>query len=277
LRAARRRGRGITFILDGEGQIRLGYAEVLMQARRCLGYLGRAGLTRGDKAILVFRENRDFVITFWACVLGGIVPVPVVYPASLAQDSHALSKLRAVWEQLGRPKLLTDHRFMERLPEIERLLEVSDLPALTATESEWSETRPARAALAGPDDLAFIQFSSGSTGEPKGVMLTHRNLLSNIEAIILRMGVRKEERFLSWMPYHHDMGLIGFHLTPLAIRCDQVNLSPFKFVLEPPLWFELVHRHRVTVTGSPNFGYRLLLDKLQDEQLGRWDLRCLRP
>ena len=272
---AARTDRGIVFVQDDESELRLSYAEVLRRARARLTGLRALGFEPGRPVLLVYASGVEFVVSFWACMLGGLPAVPLAYPASFIQANTPLTKLRGIWEQLGHPRLLTERRFVERLAEVETLLDIAGLDARCAADTDGGDV------LAEPtpgkrDDLAFIQYSSGSTGSPKGVALTHGNLIANIEAIVTRMEIAEGESFLSWMPYSHDMGLIGFHLTPVAAKVEQINLSPLKFAQRPLLWLEKIAAHRATFTGSPNFGYRLVLDKLRPEHAATLDLACLR-
>jgi acyl-CoA synthetase (AMP-forming)/AMP-acid ligase II len=127
-----------------------------------------------------------------------------------------------------------------------------------------------------PDDVAFIQFSSGSTSEPKGVILTHRNLTANIGAIAAGIGARPDDASLSWMPLTHDMGLIGFHLTPLFEGVDHWLMPTALFVRRPGLWPAKVSEHRVSVTCSPNFGYMHYLKSHDAAKVAQLDLSPVR-
>jgi acyl transferase domain-containing protein/acyl-CoA synthetase (AMP-forming)/AMP-acid ligase II len=267
--------RGIIFIQDDETEIRLSYSEVLARAEKRLAGLRAAGCAADEPVMLVFNTGLEFVISFWACTLGGIVAVPVGYPTSFVQKNSSLTKLLGIWEQLDRPLVLSEKRFAERLCELEQLFDISAMTVLSPEELDIHDASAQHTPGSG-DSLAFIQYSSGSTGKPKGVTLTHRNLLTNVEAIVTRMEIMPGESFLSWMPYSHDMGLIGFHLTPVAAGVDQFNISPFKFAQRPLVWLEKIALHHVTFTGSPNFGYRLLLTKIRDTHLQTLDLSSLR-
>jgi len=266
---------GIVFVRDKRQENRYSYQTLAAHARRRLGALRGLGLKRGDPVMLMFRESHDFVVSFWAAVLGGMIPAPLAYPAALNEDNAVLLKLKAVWEQMDRPLILADDLLAERQAELQAAL--GDVRFRVVAVSSLAESAAlAEPDLAGTGDLAFVQYSSGSTGNPKGIMLTHANLLTNLEGIVSGAEMDDKDAFLSWMPYHHDMGLIGFHLTPIALGIEQINLTPFTFVRDPGLWLEKIHEHRATITGSPNFGYRHLLSKLKPEQVGRWDLSCLR-
>jgi acyl transferase domain-containing protein/acyl-CoA synthetase (AMP-forming)/AMP-acid ligase II/NAD(P)-dependent dehydrogenase (short-subunit alcohol dehydrogenase family)/acyl carrier protein len=267
--------RGVVFVRDERHETRFSYQAIAEQARMRLGALRALGLRRGDPVMLMFRESHDFVVTFWAAVMGGIIPAPLAYPPSLTDDNAVLMKLKAIWKQLDRPLLLSDAYMAEQQSALRQALGENSIRIEAVTDLAEPSTL-ADPDLARPDDLAFIQYSSGSTGTPKGVMVSHANLITNLEGIIFGAEHGPGDAFLSWMPYHHDMGLIGFHFVPMALGIEQVNLTPFTFVRKPTLWMEKISEHRSTVTGSPNFGYRHLLGKLKPDHLKRWDLSCLR-
>ncbi|MEQ1527979.1 MAG: beta-ketoacyl synthase N-terminal-like domain-containing protein, partial [Methylococcales bacterium] len=266
--------RGIVFVRDEHQETRYSYQTLLELARRRLTAFRQLGLKRGDPVMLMFRESADFVISFWAAVLGGMVPAPLAYPAAFHEDNAVLLKLKAVWEQMDRPLIVSDSLLAERQAEMQ--LALADQRFRVVVASDLAAVELAEPDMAGADDLALVQYSSGSTGQPKGVMLTHANLLTNLEGIIAGAQMTAEDAFISWMPYHHDMGLVGFHLTPMALGTEQINLMPFTFVRKPSLWLDKIHQHRARITGSPNFGYRHLLAKLKPQQLKSWDLSCLR-
>ena len=161
-----------------------------------------------------------------------------------------------------------ENGFAERLAQLERhtvfLDEISDV------------SEPGVAHPAAPDDIAFIQFSSGSTSEPKGVILTHRNLTSNIDAIVSGIAARPDDASLSWMPLTHDMGLIGFHLTPLFEGVDHWLMPTALFVRRPGLWIAKTSEHKVSVTCSPNFGYMHYLKSHDPAKVAALDLSAVR-
>ncbi|EOW9529830.1 SDR family NAD(P)-dependent oxidoreductase [Bacillus cytotoxicus] len=273
--ADERKDSGITFIQNDGVEDFLSYESLLNRAVHCLGGLQKKGIQQGQHVMLVLEDSRDFIISFWACILGGIIPVPLVYPTSLKVKNSILDKLFAVWNLLKKPVILSDDHVMNHHEKIESLLAVKGMEFLSIS-TLYSANEGGEINLAPSDTPAFIQFSSGSTSVPKGVILTHRNLLTNIEAMIAGIRLNHEDKSFSWMPYHHDMGLIGFHLVPTAKGIHQFNMSPMKFVKRPNLWLDYITKYRITLTGSPNFGYRLLLSRAKEEQLKKWDLRSLR-
>lgn len=127
-------------------------------------------------------------------------------------------------------------------------------------------------------DIAFIQFSSGSTGDPKGVLLTHENLMHNIYDIISSNNVQDTDSFLSWKPISHDFGMICFHLTPIVAGLQQYRIPTNTFVWNPMCWFSAVNKYRATILGSPNFGFRHFLKRFKRDtaQAEQWDLSCVK-
>jgi acyl-CoA synthetase (AMP-forming)/AMP-acid ligase II len=268
--------RGIAFIQHDAAEYFLSYRELLRRATLRLGALQREGLQPGATAILVLNHSADFVISFWACILGGIIPAPIAYPSSFTAANDSLSKLYGVWNHLQQPPIVSDDAAAANAGAIESVLGITGLRILSSRLLDQPGA-PGRLLDGGYlDRTAFIQFSSGSTGKPKGVTLTHRNVITNLEASVCAANIGEHDRMLSWMPYHHDMGIIGFHLVPVAARCLQINMTPLQFLKNPILWVAKIDEHRATITGSPNFGYQCLLDKVRDEDIARWDLRCLR-
>jgi len=264
----------IVFVQGDASERKVSYAELLARASGRLSELRANGLRAGDHVVLLVGDNEQFVVSFWACILGGIVPAPVVCPASFTARSEPLRKLTAVWAHLGRPAIMGDASIAAIAQPLAG--DLTGAGVLVPGQGGGGHLGAEPVDPPSLDATAFIQFSSGSTGQPKGVVLSHLNLLTNMEAIIDGLGLRPSDQILSWMPYHHDMGLIGFHLTPMAAEATQINLSPIRFVKQPMLWLRKAHQHRATVTGSPNFGYQRVLDKLTDEDVRELDLRSLR-
>ena len=197
-----------------------------------------------------------------------MIPVPLAYPTITGKETTQLTKLSTVWNILGKPHMISDEQ-------LEKNLQFEGMKLINVDSLLHSE-KAGEIQLAQKDTPAMIQFSSGSTSTPKGVILTHDNLLTNIEGMVRGANLNQDDSMLAWMPYHHDMGLIGFHLTPTAIGINQYNIHPLTFVKRPTLWLDSVTKHKATVTGSPNFGYRLLLNRAKPKNYMTWDLRSIR-
>ncbi|HEX4618345.1 MAG TPA: AMP-binding protein, partial [Steroidobacteraceae bacterium] len=277
LEANRTFARGITY-LEGENESRsVSGGELYERALGILYHLQRIGARRGDKLILFLGNNEQFIDVFWAAILGGIVPVPVALGIS---DEHRHKVLR-IARRLGSPFLYTERRSLERIGAF----------AAGAGETEVFEALRARTFLvddlddisragtlerAAPEDVAFIQFSSGSTSEPKGVVLTHRNIIANWRGSTEAAGFNENDVSLSWMPLTHDMGLIGFHLVMLANRVHAHLMPTELFIRRPLLWLTLASRVRATILCSPNFGYKHYLKVLGERAVEGLDLAAVR-
>ncbi len=269
--------RAVTYI-DGENsERRVSYADLFKRALGILYHLQALGAQRGDTLIIFLNNNEQFIDSFWAAVCGGIVPVPLAVGIS---DEHR-HKLLRVARKLGKPYLYTDGKTLERLAALAADVGESDLfqDLKTRTflvESVTDISKPGKLYRAAPSDLAFIQFSSGSTSEPKGVMLTHENLLANSNGAAQIDHYAPQDVSLSWMPLTHDMGLIGFFMMQFN-KHVHINLMPTDlFVRRPLLWLQLASKKRATITCSPNFGYRHFLKVLGDRRLENVDLSSIR-
>ncbi len=267
-------GEWMVFVRSNRSEKRVSYAELLGRAGARLAGLRAAGAQRGESVLQVFADGEEFVVTLWACLLGGFVNVPLTYPMSLDPKSPGMQKMLKSWEQLGKPLVLGEQALAEHFANTQGPGLESEFKVIVASEVDQPEATP-QYTPGHDDELALIQYSSGSTGHPKGVELTHRNLLTNLEAINMRIQPQPDETVMSWMPFSHDMGL-SLHLWPVSARISQVNMPPTLFVRRPLLWLEKMSEYRSAFSGSPNFGYRLVLDQLTPEVLARLDLSALR-
>lgn len=272
LRDARGKDREIRFINGEKDESVIRFADLWDRAIALLGSLQARGMKPGDELIIFSKSNESFVIAFWAAVLGGIVPVPVAVGIS---DEHRLKLFRIV-SQLQRATLFTEMGLLERLLEFSRQRELSDITGLLETRTVlMSDVEPAahgEVFAATPDDIAFIQYSSGSTSDPKGVVLTHRNLCINIRAIVEATDWNERDQSLSWMPLTHDMGLIGYHLSVLGVGMNHAVMDTNVFVRRPLLWMSKASELGATQLCSPNFGYKHFLKLFQRKGMSGLDL-----
>jgi acyl-CoA synthetase (AMP-forming)/AMP-acid ligase II/acyl carrier protein len=278
LESNRNASRSITYVEGEQTERSVAFAELYERALSNLHSLQKFGAKPGDKLILFLADNEQFIDAFWAAILGGIIPVPV---SPGITDEHHRKFLR-IASKLGAPFLCADRRSLERaeafaLQTDEQSVFTGLLKERTLFIDQLSEISGAgNVHRAEPDDVALIQFSSGSTGEPKGVVLTHRNIIANARGVTERAGINEDDVSLSWMPLTHDMGLIGFHICGFANRV-QVNLMPTElFVRRPLLWLTLAMRKRATILCSPNFGYRHYLKALGNRPIEGLDLSSVR-
>lgn len=271
---------GIRFLYNTESEDFLSYSGLLQEASLRLSAFQSVGVSAGDEMILVYKSHRDFLIAFWACLLGGIVAVPLSYP----ENEDDTLKVFSVWGILKQPFIATDEdKLMKKLESFSNKTNLT--PVLEAMASrlfhpesvECREYEPQYPDIRS-EDIAFIQFSSGSTGNPKGVVLTHENLLYNIYDILDSNSITETDSFLSWKPITHDFGMICFHLAPLVAGLQQYRIPTNTFVWNPVFWFSSVNKYRATILGSPNFGFRHFLKRFKHEtaEAEHWDLSCVR-
>jgi acyl-CoA synthetase (AMP-forming)/AMP-acid ligase II/aryl carrier-like protein len=269
--------RAVTYVEGENSERRVPYGDVYSRALGILYHLQSIGAQRGDKMIIFLSSNEQFLDGFWAAVCGGITPVPLAVGIS---DEHR-HKLLRVARKLGKPLLYTDAKNLDRLQALAAQVGESALfdelkSRAFLVESITDISRPGKLHRPAPDDLAFIQFSSGSTSEPKGVMLTHGSLIANTQGSTSVDQFNDADVTLSWMPLTHDMGLIGFYLMQFANRVHINLMQTELFVRRPLLWLQVAAKKRVTITCSPNFGYRHFLKVLGDRKLEGVDLSSIR-
>lgn len=270
--------KGITFVRDSSIQEFISYNELYETSKNILSNIQAHGLSTGDELIFQIADNKIFIQTFWACILGGIVPVPL----SIGQNDDHRLKLFNIWRSLKSPFLISSADDAKKIIEFGKSNDLSDVSDVLAKRMLLTDQIISSSSTAcyiyepQPSEIAFIQFSSGSTGSPKGVILTHENLLSNVSAIADSGEYVLEDSTLSWMPLTHDMGLIGFHINPLFVGMNQAIIPTNSFIRNPKIWIEKAHELRSTILCSPNFGYSYLLKNLNDEITYEWDLAHVR-
>jgi acyl-CoA synthetase (AMP-forming)/AMP-acid ligase II len=271
-----------TFLTDGEHEsAHLTYGELDRRARALAAVL-RALAAPGSRALLVYPPQIDFVVAFWACLYARIIAVPCSPPEPFRRD-WGLPRLQAIAAD-ARPELILTVSSLR-----------NSLAPLLETAPEWSAARlhltdDAAGAdgdlrgdgggwqpeLPGADDVAFLQYTSGSTSSPRGVVLTHGNLIHNERMIRDAFGHRPALVVVGWLPLYHDMGLLGNVLQPLFMGGHSVLMSPIAFLRRPIRWLRAISRYRATTSGAPNFGYELCLriapEALQELDLSGWQV-----
>ncbi len=270
----RSEARFVTFINGQEDEKCISFEALYQRALGLLHVLQQHGISKGDHLILFLNDNQQFVDVFWACQFGGIIPVPLAVGIS---DQHRQKVFNVARQLEGATFLYTDRKNLSRLrsstssssdwPQPEQVLLSDDITDITT---------PGEMARVEPGDVAFIQFSSGSTGSPKGVVLKHRNLVSNIEGIRECAAMSPEDISLCWMPLTHDMGLIGFHLSPVVNNYSHCIMRTDLFVRRPLYWITAASQKKATMLGSPNFGFKHFLKAFNRRGLEGIDLSRIR-
>ncbi len=259
----------------GGDETRIAYGELRREARRAASGLLTRGLEAGDAVALMLPAGRDFFVAFLGALYAGCVPVPIYPPTRATQIEEHVRRQARILANARTRALVT---FAEVGPVgalLRSLVEtIRSVDTVAALQADAGADTP----LASPatHDTALLQYTSGSTGDPKGVVLSHANLLANIRAMGEAAEVTSRDVFVSWLPLYHDMGLIGAWLGSLYHAVPAVILSPLQFLARPESWLWAIHRHRGTITASPNFGYELCVRRIVDETIEGLDLGSLR-
>lgn len=283
LAAAARSEECIHFVGRDEQAETLTYREILERARRVAGGLVDAGVAPGDRVAIVLPTSPDFMDAFFGAVLAGAVPVPLYPPVRLGRLDEFHARTAAMLAACGARLVLSDRRIRRLLGEsVERAR-----PELGCRVVAQLFGRDAEPVPRDPDDVAFIQFSSGTTRDPKPVALTHRQILANVRAILGAItGAHPEGRQpdgaplrhvgVSWLPLYHDMGLVGGVLSAVDHPGSLALIPPELFVARPALWLRAIARYGGTISPAPNFAYALCVDRIRDDEIEGLDLSSWR-
>ena len=264
----------ITLIDDGDQAEAITYADLQRGAEAVAAGLQARSLQPQQTVALMLPTGREFFAAFFGILLAGGIPVPIYPPARLSQIEDHLRRQIRILANAGIVALITvsEAQSLARLlrAQIHSLHSVLTVEALSHS-GESLNRYPAR-----PHDIAFLQYTSGSTGNPKGVILTHDNLLANIRVMGQVVGIQSTDVFASWLPLYHDMGLIGAWLGSLYFACPLVLMSPLAFLARPARWLWAIHRHRGTISAGPNFAYELCVSRIAKADLEGLDLSSWR-
>ena len=274
--------RGFTFLTDDLRERTWSFAQLQEETLRRGRYLRSLGLERGDRVAMVVPDGQEFVLSFLGAVQAGIVPVPMYPPLALGKLDTYVETARKIIDTSGAKALLTSKQTAPILWSL-----VGKVPSLEAvhTVEKMAEHDP-RSVKSSLDDLTirsedtcFLQFTSGSTSDPKGVVVTHANLVANARAIMLdgldAFGERGDKG-VSWLPLYHDMGLIGFVIAPLLTTVPIVFIPTLTFVKRPHVWMSTISKHRATITFAPNFAFGLAAKRATPKRLEGLDVSSLR-
>ncbi|HWM92617.1 MAG TPA: amino acid adenylation domain-containing protein [Thermoanaerobaculia bacterium] len=272
-RTTERAGRRAFLFLDSHGNeaAELSAGELDRRARSVAAALDRHG-ARGERALLLFPPGLDFVVAFLGCLRAGVVAVPAYPP----RPRRSQPRLQAIVRDARARFVLAPSTIVEgagqlcaSIPELEGSVWLA-IEDISSGGEAWEGPDPE------PDAPAFLQYTSGSTSDPRGVVVTHANLIHNEEAIRLGFGQTEESVVVGWLPLYHDMGLIGNVLQPLYAGATAVLLSPLAFLQRPRLWLETIDLYHGTTSGGPNFAYDLCVRKIGDADRAGLDLSSWR-
>ena len=262
------------FLYDERGEARLSYRALWEGAARYARRLTDAGVAPGQTVAIMLTTSQDYLFCFYGTLLAGAIPVPLYPPARLTTIEDHMTRHVGILRSCGATLMVT-------VPEAKPLAwllraQVESLRGVLVPADfteEAGDFAPVRASGA---QIAFLQYTSGSTGQPKGVVLTHANLLANVRAMGEAARTTQEDVFVSWLPLYHDMGLIGGCFATMYLGFPVVLMSPLAFLSRPSAWLHAIHRHRGTISGGPNFAYELCLRRIQDQELQGIDLSSWR-
>lgn len=271
--------RGFTFLGSDRKERFRSFAEMEREAERRASLLAALDLPKGARIALVLSQPYDFVLSFLGAVFGGYVPVPVYPRASFKNAEGYIDTLAHIVSASGSRVVLASSGNLAVVEKLrEREIEQPIVSNVDELFEESLEAPPFRDPELSPDDLCFLQFTSGSTSKPKGVMVTHSNLIANTTSFLGPHGLnrRDEDLAVSWLPLFHDMGLIGFVLGPLVCNINVYLMPTEIFARAPKLWLETISSRKATITYAPNFAYQLAIKRMKPNDIEKLDLSLLR-
>ncbi|WP_314348400.1 fatty acyl-AMP ligase [Hafnia paralvei] len=246
-------------------------SKAIAGARRLLSL----NLNKGDRVAIIAETSVGFVEALFSCQYAGLVAVPLAIPMGVGQRDSYTAKLQGLLASCKPAAIISSNEWLSLINVVNidsptiHILSNEDVNALPEMDIELQ--------LPSPDDIAYLQYTSGSTRFPRGVIITHREVMANLRAISHDgIKLRDGDRCISWLPFYHDMGLVGFLLTPMATQLSVDYLSTQDFAMRPMQWLKLISKNRCTVSVAPPFGYNLCLRRVNDKDLAELDLSCWR-
>ncbi len=266
---------GVTYLTPAGETILQTYPELLRQAERILSGLRSYGAQPQDCILFQLDQNEDFIPALWGCILGGFVPAPLPIAPTYTEVNAAVGKLQHAWEMLDHPLVVASGNLAPQLETMAGRLNLSGFRVATidalrqfAPDQPWYRGQAS--------DLALLMLTSGSTGNPKGVMLSHRNLISRALGSVAMHGFSAHDVTLNWMPLDHVAGIIYFHLRDVFLGCQQIHAQTAMVLQDPLRWLDWIDRFRVTITFAPNFAFGLVNSLAAEISRRRWDLSSMR-
>ncbi len=266
--------KGILYLLADGSEIVQSYEDLLNEAQRIKGGLRQLGLKPEDKVIFQINHNWDFIPAFWGCILGGFVPVPISTASNYEVNNSSVQKLHNAWQMLDKPLILTTTQLEQGVRSLSDLLslefQVETVDRLRLCEPDKN------CHVSQPEDLAILILTSGSTGVPKGVMLTHHNIISSVAGTSKVSDLNSLDISLNWLPLDHPGPLIRCVIRCVFLGCQQIHVDTAAVLQDILKWLDLCDRYEVTTTWAPNFAFALLCERAVDIEKGHWDLSKIR-
>ena len=262
------------YVTDGESNdLKVTYSELWDRVRGLAGYLQQRGAA-GGKVLLLYPPGFEFVVGFFACHAAGATAVPAYPP----RRNRKATRIHSISADSGARFALTVGSVIDQIcANADQSAELASIEMIASDDPSCCKPDLWQPPLVALEDIAVLQYTSGSTGDPKGVMLTHANLMRNCEYIVESFQPTRDGVGASWLPTYHDMGLVGGVLKPVYLGRPSVMMSPMAFLQKPARWLQVISKYNVTISGGPNFAYQLCVDKvtrgeLAGVDLSRWDV-----
>ncbi len=263
------------FMYEEREEFPLSYRALWDGAAGYAARLADAGLQPGQMAAIMLPTCKEYLYAFYGVLLAGGVPVPLYPPARLTTIEDHMKRHVGILQSAGAVMMITiaearplAYLLRAQVDSLQKVLVPADLAG--PPDANFI------AARGKPGDTGFLQYTSGSTGNPKGVVLSHANLMANVRAMGAAVNTNREDVFVSWLPLYHDLGLIGANFASLVLGFPTVLMSPLAFLSRPSRWMRAIHRHRGTLSGGPNFAFELCLRRIPDEEMEGIDLSSWR-
>lgn len=270
--------KGMRYIESDETTVTLSYTELLAQARCILTGLRQAGLKAGDRVILQTQTFSDHFPMFWGCLLGGIIPITIAVAPAYDENNAVARKLFNIWNVLNHVPIVASAALVDKIEDLQHCLPMNGVAVLSIEDlrqnTSAEELHPTK-----PTDVLFIQLSSGSTGVPKCIQVTHQGVIAHIQSSQQFNSYSADDISLNWLPLDHVVPMLTFHLKDTYLGCQQIEVATSLIVGNPLRWLDVMAAHKVTHSWSPNFGFKLVSDALSSlppDSRRQWDLSSIK-
>lgn len=262
-----------TFLANGERETAYFTYQELHRQAKLIAIKLQSLIKEGERVLLIYPAGLDFIAAFFGCIYAGVMAIPVNVP----KKSQKMVRLEGIIEDAKPQAILTTNNLLPKIEDkLNQIIKSESIHYLTTDNLDIDDTYNWQAPIITKDTVAFLQYTSGSTGNPKGVMITHDNILHNAEYIKKSFQCDESTVSVSWLPHFHDMGLIGGILLPLYIGIPVVLMPPESFLQKPIRWLKAISKYKATHSGAPNLGYEACINKITDEEMESLDLSSWR-
>lgn len=274
--ATQHHNQGITYIQNETSDFFQSYQDLYQEALLILNGLQKQGIKLGDQVILQITKTQDFIPTLWACFLGGIIPVPLTIAPSYDLENSAVKKLENVWKFLDKPLILSDNHLITEIEKLGTYSHLKGWQCVSINTLRKTASQAHQLPTLNPQDPALLLFTSGSTGLPKGVMLTHDNILSMSAGTVAMNGFTPQEVTLNWMPLDHVGAIVFLGIMAVDLACHQIHV-PMELILRSPLkWLDLIQKYKVSISWAPNFAFSLINQQAQALEKTSYNLSSMK-